>query len=79
MKRAITHDLLRIPPNTLVKDYKPKFKKIELMVQIPIPPYAKCVFLKNVKEVNKKYGDKTLLSVMNFYDTKTTGYIIKEL
>lgn len=72
------HELIRIKPMK-VKDYKPKFKKIELCVQIPIPPYARFIVMKNVKEVNKKYGDKTLLSVMNFYDTKTTGYIIKEL
>ena len=72
------HELIKIKPMK-VKDYKPLYKTIELVREIPIPPYRKIVFMKNVKFINKHYGDKTLLSVMNFHDPKTTGYIIKEL
>lgn len=62
-----------------VKDYMPKFKTIELMVQIPIPPYTRFVCVKDIGYIDTHYGEKTLLSVVNFYNTKTTRYIIKEL
>ena len=72
------HELITIIPMK-VKDYKPLYKTIEIINYLPIFPFGRHAKLMNVDEVNKRFGDKTLLSVMNFHDTKTTGYIIKEL
>lgn len=72
------HELIRIKPMK-VKDYKPLYKTIQIINYLPIFPFGRVVKLMDVEEVNKRFSEHTLLSVMNFYDTKTTGYIIKEL
>ena len=36
------HELIKIKPMK-VKDYKPLYKTIELVREIPIPPYGKIV------------------------------------
>lgn len=74
---ANVHQLIEIKPMK-VKDYKPLYKTIELFQQLSVFPFARVLCMENVEYINKHYGDCTLLSVMNFHDTKTTGYIIKE-
>lgn len=71
------HELIEIIPMK-VKDYKPLYKTIEIINYLPIFPFGRHKKLMDIDEVNKRFGDKTLLSVTNFHDTKTTGYIIKE-
>lgn len=72
------HELIEIIPMK-VKDYKPLYKTIEIINYLPIFPFGRhTMLLMDVDEVNKRFGDKTLVSVINFHDTETTGYIIKE-
>lgn len=72
------HELIEIIPMK-VKNYKPLYKTIEIDNYLPIFPFGRHTKLMDVDEVNKRFGDKTLVSVINFHDTKTTAYIIKEL
>ena len=73
------HELIEIIPMK-VKDYKPLYKTIEIINYLPIFPFGRhTTLLMDVDEVNKRFGDKTLVSVINFHDTETTAYIIKEL
>ena len=62
-----------------VKDYKPLYKTIQIINYLPIFPFGRVVKLMDVEEVNKRFSEHRLLSVMNFHDTKITGYIIGEL
>ena len=78
MKRAITHDLLRIPPNTLVKDYKPKYNIIELLEERKVFPFSKVIGMMKFETVKKFYGNRTIVSVMDFNDTKTTSIALKK-
>lgn len=72
------HELIKIKPMK-VKDYKPLYKTIQIINYLPIFPFGRVVKLMDVEEVNKRFSEYTLLSVMNFHDTKITGYIIEEL
>lgn len=73
------HELIEIIPMK-VKDYKPLYKTIEIINYLPISPFGRhTLLLMDVDEVKKRFGDKTLVSVINFHDTETTAYIIKEL
>lgn len=72
-----THDLIEVEELTLVKDLNPKYKVIELISQIDVFPYARVIGKFYFKDVKKKYGDKEVVSIMNFNDTRTTSIAIK--
>ena len=72
-----THDLIEVEELTLVKDLSPKHKVIELISQIDVFPYARVIGKFYFKDVKKKYGDKEVVSIMNFNDTRTTSIAIK--
>lgn len=72
-----THDLIEVEELTLVKDLNPKYKVIELISAIDVFPYARVIGEFYFKDVKKKYGDKEVVSIMNFNDTRTTSIAIK--
>ena len=72
-----THDLIEVEELTLVKDLNPKYKVIELISAIDVFPYARVIGKFYFKDVKKKYGDKEVVSIMNFNDTRTTSIAIK--
>lgn len=78
-----THDLLADVKGILVKDFKPKYKTVELLEckeMIPFGIFAsKPVGLFKFKKVKKDYGDRKILSVMDFNDTHTTSIAIEVL
>ena len=82
-----THDLLADVKGILVKDFTPKYSTIELIESKDTYPFAKSVGLlpfKPVgllpfKKVKKDYGNRKILSVMDFNDTHTTSIAIEEL
>lgn len=64
-----------------VKDYKPKYERIELNIFSD----KKCLYLKipykkiiDFKKVVEEYGEHELLSVVDYDTTHTTSLIIKE-
>ena len=52
-------------------------KRIELISPIDVVPYARVIGKFYFKDVKKKYGDKEVVSIMNFNDTRTTSIAIK--
>ena len=72
-----THELIEVEELTLVKDLSPKYKVIELISLIDVFPYARAIGKFYFKDVKKKYGDKEVVSIMNFNDTRTTSIAIK--
>ncbi len=72
-----THDLIEVEELTLVKDLKPKYKVIELISPKNEFPYARIIGKFYFKDVKKKYGDKEVVSIMDFNDTRTTSIAIK--
>ena len=82
-----THDLLAGVKGVLVKDFTPKYSTIELIESKEAYPCSKTVCLlpfKPVgvlpfKKVKKDYGNRKIISVMDFNDTHTTSIAIEEL
>ena len=74
-----THDLLADVKGILVKDFTPKYSTIELIEGKETYPYAKPVGLFPFKKVKKDYGNRKILSVMEFNDTRTTSIAIEVL
>ena len=74
-----THDLLSDVKGILVKDFTPKYSTIELIESKETYPFAKPVGLLPFKNVKKDYGNRKILSVMDFNDTHTTSIAIEEL
>ena len=74
-----THDLLAGVKGILVKDFTPKYSTIELIESKETYPFAKPVGLLPFKNVKKDYGNRKILSVMDFNDTHTTSIAIEEL
>ena len=71
-----THDLLAGVKGILVKDFTPKYSTIELVENKDAYPFAKIVGLLPFKKVKKDYGDRKILSAMDFNDAHTTSIII---
>ena len=61
----------------LVKDFNPKYKTIELIESKDTYPFAKPVGLLPFKKVKKDYGNRKIISVMDFNDTHTTSIAIE--
>lgn len=82
-----THDLLADVKGILVKDFTPKYSMIELIESKDTYPFAKpagllpfkLVGLLPFKKVKKDYGNRKILSVMDFNDTHTTSIAIEAL
>lgn len=74
-----SHDLLADVKGILVKDINPKYSTIELVEIKEAYPFAHAVGLLPFKKVKKDYGNRKVLSVMDFNDTHTTSIIIEEL
>ena len=72
-----THDLLAGVKGILVKDFTPKYSTIELIESKETYPFAKPVGLLPFKKVKKDYGNRKILSVMDFNDTHTTSIAIE--
>ena len=72
-----THDLLADVKGVLVKDFTPKYSMIELIEIKYTYPFAKPVGLLPFKKVKKDYGNRKILSVMDFNDTHTTSIAIE--
>ena len=70
------HVQIKIEPDTLVKEFNPKYKIIEIVERQT--PFGIHIGKLKHEKVLEKYGDYTLLSVMDFNDTKTTSFIIKK-
>lgn len=63
----------------LVKDFIPKYKTIELIESREIFPFVKPIGLFKFEKVKKDYGDRKIVSVMDFNDTHTTSIAIEVL
>lgn len=78
-----SHDLLNGVKGLLVKDFKPKYKTVELLECKEMFPFgifaSKPVGLFHFKKVKKDYGNRKILSVMDFNDTHTTSIAIEVL
>lgn len=65
----------------LVKDFNPKYKTIELLECKEMCPFgifsSKLIGLFPFKKVKKDYGNRKILSVMDFNDTHTTSIAIE--
>ena len=61
----------------LVKDFNPKYKTIELIESREIFPFGKPIGLFKFEKVKKDYGDRKIISVMDFNDTHTTSIAIE--
>ena len=72
-----THDLLAGVKGVLVKDFTPKYSTIELIESKDTYPFAKPVGLLPFKKVKKDYGNRKIISVMDFNDTHTTSIAIE--
>lgn len=73
-----THDLLADVKGVLAKDFTPKYSTIELCEYKETFPFANPVGLFPFKKVKKDYGNRKILSAMDFNDTHTTSIIIEE-
>ena len=71
------HELVDGVKGTLVKDFNPKYKTVELLEGKDIFSFAKPVGLLPFKKVKKDYGERKILSVMDFNDTHTTSIAIE--
>ncbi len=63
----------------LVKDFNPKYKTIELIESREIFPFGKPIGLFKFEKVKKDYGDRKIVSVMDFNDAHTTSIAIEVL
>ena len=72
-----SHDLLADVKGILVKDFIPKYSTIELIESKYTYPFAKPVGLLPFKKVKKYYGNRNIISVMDFNDTHTTSIAIE--
>lgn len=72
-----SHELLDGVKGMLVKDFNPKYKTIELIEVKDIFSFAKPIGLFKFKKVKKDYGERKILSVMDFNDTHTTSIAIE--
>lgn len=63
----------------LVKDFNPKYKTIELIESREIFPFGMPIGLFKFEKVKKDYGDRKIVSVMDFNDTHTTSIAIEVL
>lgn len=61
------------------KDYKPKYIFIELVESTSDFRTMRILDLNKFNKLLKKYGDRNILSVRNYEDTKTTSIIISSL
>lgn len=60
-----------------VKDYKPKYQKIELVISDKEASFVRLdIKVKNFKEVVEKYGNYQVLSVANYDEPKSTSMVI---
>ena len=73
-----SHKLLNDVEGILVEDFNPKYKTIELIESREIFPFGNPIGLFKFEKVKKYYGDRKILSVMDFNDTHTTSIIIEE-
>ena len=62
----------------LVKDFNSKYKTIELIESREIFPFGKPIGLFKFEKVKKDYGDRKIVSVMDFNDTHTTSICIEQ-
>lgn len=63
-----------------LKEYKFKYKNLELMIQDDDFFYMlQNIKLLNYEEAVKAYGEYEILSVMNFNDSKTTSVVLERL
>lgn len=78
-----SHELLYGVKGILVKDFIPKYSTIELIENKEMFPFgifaSKPIGLFPFKKVKKDYGDRKILSVMDFNDTHTTSIAIEVL
>ena len=74
-----SHKLLNDVEGILVKDFNPKYKTIELIESREIFPFGKPIGLFKFKKVKKYYGDRKIVSVMDFNDTHTTSIVMEAL
>ena len=72
-----SHDLLADVKGILVKDFTPKYSTIELIESKDTYPFANPVGLLPFKKVKKYYGNRKIISVMDFNDTHTTSIAIE--
>lgn len=70
------HELIIVEKDTLVKEFKPKYSMIELCEETK--SFDRTIGIMEYDKVLEKYGDYTLISGMDFNDTKTTSFIIKK-
>ena len=73
-----SHDLSTDFKVILVKDFNPKYKTIELIESREIFPFGEPIGLFKFEKVKKDYGDRKIVSVMDFNDTHTTSIIIEQ-
>ncbi len=73
-----SHKLLNGVEGTLVKDFNPKYKTIELIESREIFPFGMPIGLFKFEKVKKYYGDRKITSVMDFNDTHTTSISIEQ-
>lgn len=69
--------VLKEVKDILVKDFNPKYKTIELIESREIFPFGKPIGLFKFEKVKKDYGDRKIVSVMDFNDTHTTSIAIE--
>lgn len=74
-----SHKLLNGADGILVKDFNPKYKTIELIESREIFPFGMPIGLFKFEKVKKYYGDRKIVSVMDFNDTHTTSIAIEAL
>ena len=67
-----------IAPGTLVKDYEPTYKWIEVVEESYIPPYIKKIGLLKLETFKARYGDRVIESVRDYHSSKSTSIIIKK-
>lgn len=71
--------VLKEVTDILVKNFNPKYKTIELIESIEIFPFGRPIGLFKFEKVKKDYGDRKIVSVMDFNDTHTTSIAIEAL
>lgn len=71
--------VLKEVTDILVKNYNPKYKTIELIESREIFPFGMPIGLFKFEKVKKDYGDRKIVSVMDFNDTHTTSIVIEAL
>lgn len=70
--------VLKEVTDILVKNFNPKYKTIELIESREIFPFGKPIGLFKFEKVKKYYGDRKIVSVMDFNDTHTTSIAIEQ-